>query len=147
MHHSKQKNDILWRFAATKSISGPLGLHFRQIWQTTPLLVMWRLSSLSTCDKAGSRPQHHITLSATFPMSSRRQSMLLVLLTVFLRRSYWIPGSSAPTLSEKGNAFLRPLKKKGFKEARVTRMRLDNLSTSTTLESNKSQLKITSIPT
>jgi hypothetical protein len=28
----------------------------------------------------------------------------------------------------------------------VTRMRLDNLSTSTTLESNKSQLKITSIP-
>ena len=41
-------------------------------------------------------------------------------------------------MSEKGHAFLRPLKKKGFKEARVTRMRLDNLSTSTTLESNKS---------
>ena len=31
------------------------------------------------------------------------------------------------------------MKKKGFKEARVTRMRLDNLGTSTTLESNKSQ--------
>jgi len=30
------------------------------------------------------------------------------------------------------------LKKKGFKEARVTSMRLNNLSTSTTLESNKS---------
>jgi hypothetical protein len=41
-------------------------------------------------------------------------------------------------LSEKGNAFLRSLKKKGFKEAKVTRMRLDNLSTSTTPESNKS---------
>src|SRR5262252_8004378 len=66
MHHSKQKNGILWRFAVTKSISGPRELHFRQIWQTTSLLVMWRLSSLSTCDKVDSRPQHHITLSATF---------------------------------------------------------------------------------
>jgi hypothetical protein len=27
------------------------------------------------------------------------------------RRSYWIPGSSAPALPEKGNALLRPLKK------------------------------------
>jgi hypothetical protein len=51
--------------------------------------------------------------------------------------SYWIPGSEAPTLSEKGNAFLRPWKNKGFKEERVTRMRLDSLSTSTPLESNK----------
>jgi hypothetical protein len=42
--------------------------------------------------------------------------------------------------SEKGNAFLRPLKNKGFKEERVARMRLDNLSISTTLESNKSLL-------
>ena len=41
-------------------------------------------------------------------------------------------------MSEKGNAFLRPLKNKGFKEERVTRMRLSNLSTSTPLESNKS---------
>jgi hypothetical protein len=41
-------------------------------------------------------------------------------------------------LSEKCNAFLRPLKNKGFKEERMTRMRLGNLSTSTTLESNKS---------
>ena len=41
-------------------------------------------------------------------------------------------------MSEKGNAFLRPLKKKGFKEVTVTSMRLNNLSTSTTLESNKS---------
>jgi hypothetical protein len=41
-------------------------------------------------------------------------------------------------LSEKGNAFLRPLKNKGFKEQRVTIMRLDDLGTSTTLESNKS---------
>ena len=41
-------------------------------------------------------------------------------------------------MSEKCNAFLRPLKNKGFKEERVTRMRLSNLSTSTTLESNKS---------
>jgi hypothetical protein len=38
-------------------------------------------------------------------------------------RSYWIPGSSAPTLTEEGNAFLRPLKNKGFEEDRVTTMR------------------------
>jgi hypothetical protein len=31
-------------------------------------------------------------------------------------------------LSDKCNAFLRPLKNKGFKEERVTRMKLDNLS-------------------
>src|SRR5262249_20564131 len=53
-------------------------------------------------------------------------------------RSYWIPGSSAPTVSEKGNAFLRLLKNKGFKEERMATMRLDDLGTSTTLESNKS---------
>jgi hypothetical protein len=49
-----------------------------------------------------------------------------------------MPGSSAPTVSEQGNAFLRPLKNKGFKEERVTAMRLDDLGTSTTLASNKS---------
>jgi hypothetical protein len=42
-------------------------------------------------------------------------------------------------LAETCNAFLRPLKKKGCKEERVTSMRLDNRSTSTPLESNKSQ--------
>ena len=41
-------------------------------------------------------------------------------------------------LSEKGNAFVRPLVNKGFKEERVTTMRLDNLGKSTPLESNKS---------
>ena len=35
-------------------------------------------------------------------------------------------------------AFFRPLQKKGFKEERVTSMRLNNLSTCTTLEYNKS---------
>jgi hypothetical protein len=58
----------------------------------------------------------------------------------FKRRSYWILGSSAPMLSEKCNVFLRPLKNKGFKEERVTTMRLDDLGHSTTLESNKSLL-------
>jgi hypothetical protein len=41
-------------------------------------------------------------------------------------------------LFEKGNAFLRPLKNKGFKEEKVTTMRLDDLGQSTTLESDKS---------
>ena len=40
-----------------------------------------------------------------------------------LGRAYGIPGSSAPALPEKGNVFIRPLKKKDFKEDRVTTMR------------------------
>jgi hypothetical protein len=41
--------------------------------------------------------------------------------------------------SKKHNSFVRPLKKKGFKEERVTTMGLDDIGKSTTLESNKSQ--------
>jgi hypothetical protein len=51
-------------------------------------------------------------------------------------------GSEASTLSEKGNAFLSPLKTKGFKEESVTTMRLEDLGQSTPLESNKSVLKL-----
>jgi hypothetical protein len=53
-------------------------------------------------------------------------------------RSYWIPGSYAPALSEKQNSFLRLLKNKSFKEERMTKVGLDTIGTSTTLESNKS---------
>src|SRR5215470_3136546 len=56
----------------------------------------------------------------------------------FGRRSYWIPGSYALALSEKPNSFLRPLKKKGFKEKRRTKVGFYAIGTSTTLESNKS---------
>ena len=45
-------------------------------------------------------------------------------------------------MSEKGNTFLNPLKKKGFKEESVTTMRLDALGPSTPLESNKSVLQV-----
>ena len=38
------------------------------------------------------------------------------------RRSYWIPGSYAPALSENRNSFLRLLKNKGFKEERMTKV-------------------------
>jgi hypothetical protein len=41
-------------------------------------------------------------------------------------------------LSKKHNSFVRPLKKKGFKEERVTTMGLYAIGKSTTLESNKS---------
>src|SRR6516165_7527680 len=54
-------------------------------------------------------------------------------------RSYWIPGSYAPALSEKGNSFLRLLKNKGFREESMTKVGVDAIGTSTTLESNKSQ--------
>jgi hypothetical protein len=50
-------------------------------------------------------------------------------------------GGFGSNVVRKGNTFLRPLKKKGCKEARVASMRWDNLSTSTTLESNKSLLE------
>jgi hypothetical protein len=41
-------------------------------------------------------------------------------------------------LSEKRNAFLSLLKNKGFKEERMTKVGLDAIDKSTTLESNKS---------
>ena len=41
---------------------------------------------------------------------------------LFHRRSYGIPGSSAPALSEKHNSFLRLWKKKGFKEESMTKV-------------------------
>ena len=41
-------------------------------------------------------------------------------------------------MSEKHNSFLRLLKKKGFKEERMTKVGLDAIGKSTTLESNKS---------
>ena len=53
-------------------------------------------------------------------------------------RSYWIPGSYAPVLSEKCNAFSGLLKNKGLKEERKTTVGLDTIDTSTTLDANKS---------
>src|SRR5215831_15912364 len=57
----------------------------------------------------------------------------------FGSRSYWISGSLAPKLSVNHNSFLRLLKNKSFKEERMTKVALDAVGTSTTLESNKSQ--------
>jgi hypothetical protein len=54
-------------------------------------------------------------------------------------RSYWIPGSYAPALSEKCNSFLMLLKNKGFKEERMAKVELYAIDKSTTLESNKSE--------
>jgi hypothetical protein len=53
-------------------------------------------------------------------------------------RSYWIPGSYVPVLSEQRNSFSGLLKNKGSKEERKTKVGLDAIDTSTTLESNKS---------
>ena len=57
---------------------------------------------------------------------------------LFHCRSYWIPGSYVPIWSEKHNSFLWLLKNKGFKEGRVTKIKLYALGASKTLESNKS---------
>jgi hypothetical protein len=56
----------------------------------------------------------------------------------FPGRSYWIPGSYASALSEKRNSSLRLLENKGFKKESMTKVELDALGKSTTLESNKS---------
>jgi hypothetical protein len=53
-------------------------------------------------------------------------------------RSYWIPGSYTPALSEKHNSFLRLLKNKGFREESMTKFGLYAIDKTTTLESNKS---------
>jgi hypothetical protein len=56
----------------------------------------------------------------------------------FSLRSYWIPGSYAPTLSENHDSFLKLWKNKDFKEERMTKVELYAIGKSTTLESNKS---------
>jgi len=53
-------------------------------------------------------------------------------------RSYWIPGSYALALPEKGDSFFRLLTKKGCREESMTPVGVDALGTSTTLESHKS---------
>jgi hypothetical protein len=53
-------------------------------------------------------------------------------------RSYWIPGAYTPPASEKRSSFLRPLKNKVFQKSGVTPIALDDLGTSTPLESHKS---------
>ena len=62
------------------------------------------------------------------------------------QRSYGIPGSYAATDSEKQLSFSRPLKNNGFKEETGTKILLDAIGTSTTLESNKSHAAIRRIP-
>jgi hypothetical protein len=62
------------------------------------------------------------------------------------RRSYWIPGSYAATLSENHDSFLRLLKDNDFKEERMTKVRLYAISTSTTLEANKSHPQYSTMP-
>ena len=53
-------------------------------------------------------------------------------------RSYWIPGSYALALSEKHNSLFKTLKNKGFTEEKMAKIELYTISTSTTLEANKS---------
>ena len=69
--------------------------------------------------------------------AAQQQLRVVIEKATFPRRSYWIPGSYAPALSEKGNAFLRLLNNKGFREESMTKVELDAIGTSTTLKSNK----------
>jgi hypothetical protein len=70
---------------------------------------------------------------------SSKTSCSFILITFSIEgRSYCIPGSYAPPLSEKRNSFLRLSKNKGFKDESMTKAGLYAIGTSTTLESNKS---------
>ena len=53
-------------------------------------------------------------------------------------------GSSAPTLAEHRNAFVKLLKKKSFTEERMITVGLCVMGTSTTLASNKSHVGVSS---
>jgi hypothetical protein len=72
---------------------------------------------------------------------------LLIRISTMICRSYWIPGSYAPTLSKKRNSFLKLLRNKDFKEGSMTKVGLYAIGTSTTLESNKSLICYASTPT
>ena len=67
-----------------------------------------------------------------------RRTHRLIRVRRLMCRSYWIPGSYAPALSENRNSFVRLLKNKGFKEERMTKVGVYAIGSSTTLESNKS---------
>ena len=71
--------------------------------------------------------------ACTHLLGTRQRNILAIDL-----RSYWIPGSYAPALSENRHSFLTLLKNKGFKEESMTKVRVYAIDTSTTLESNKS---------
>jgi hypothetical protein len=78
------------------------------------------------------------------PAARKRDTGATAALTQYDRRSYWIPGSYAPSLSKKHHSFLRLLKNKGFQKESMTKVGLDAIGTSMTLESNKSLTPIAS---
>ena len=96
-------------------------------------MVMWR-HPRRECTKGTGLPG--VFLSIVEGIRSVSQKTLVS----FADRSYWIPGSYAPALSEKRNSFSGLLKNKGFKEERKTKVGVDAIDKSTTLESNKSLL-------
>ena len=57
-------------------------------------------------------------------MIARRVESPCCLIIRIGQRSYWIPGSYAPTLSENRDSFLRLLKNNDFKEEKMTKVGL-----------------------
>src|SRR5215475_2051136 len=82
------------------------------------------------------------TALSLFALDHLRLSLMTGHHIGFIARSCWIPGSSAPTWSAHRNAFLTFLKKKGLTKEGATKVGGDDLGRSTTLESNKSPIKI-----
>jgi hypothetical protein len=141
------------------SLHGPSAIRSHQRDQVVDMPVLWRLRRVDplpihccgdqlfpkTGDAGALAPSHDDVRSFLRVLSQycRTGSQRLI----YLRgnpgeannlRSYWIPGSYAPALSEKCNSFLRLWKNKGFKEERMTKVELYAIGKSTTLESNKS---------
>src|SRR5215475_8262985 len=105
----------------------------------------WSLTSPVVTRNATSSPSSLTIRCSLKPKNQPSDDLPLVaypshtLWRAIRRRSYWIPGSYDLALPEKRNSFVKLLKKKGFKEESMTKVGLYAISTSTTLESNKSQ--------
>ena len=97
------------------------------------------LDPSASCQAAGEQPSKQVcTPSSKPPGGIVKLTKNPLRCLPFEERSYWIPGSYAPTLSKNRNAFLRLLKNKGLKNERMRKVGWYAIDKSTTLESNKS---------
>jgi len=148
LHHLPQTakmSEVLWEFLAPYTPLAPDREAMEKL--LAMAIAAWNVALFP----GGERAQRLRELSTTLPAEARADFLALIQEMVarkerdfaqhtryILNRSYWIPGSYVPVLSEKRNSFSELLKNKGLKEEKKAKVGLDAIDTSTTLESNKS---------